>query len=42
MAAAEAAATATEAIAAADLAKIRRLATEFEALGGGALTMALA
>jgi hypothetical protein len=38
---AEAAAIATKAIAAADLAEIKRLAAEFEVLGGGALTMAL-
>jgi hypothetical protein len=41
-AAAEAAATAAEAIAVVDLEKAKRLAAEFEALGGGALTMALA
>jgi hypothetical protein len=41
-AAAEAAVTAAEAIAVADLEATNRLATEFEALGGGALTMALA
>jgi hypothetical protein len=41
-AAAEAAAIATEAIAAAGLAEIKRLAAEFEAFAGGALTMALA
>jgi hypothetical protein len=39
---AEAAVTAAEAIAAADLEETNRLATEFGALGGGALTMALA
>jgi hypothetical protein len=38
----EAAVTAAEAIAVADLMKAKRLAAEFEALGGGALTMALA
>ena len=37
-AAAEAAATAAEFIAAADLAETERLVAEFEALGGGALT----
>jgi hypothetical protein len=42
VAAAEAAVTAAEAIAVADLEEASRLATEFEALGGGALTMALA
>ena len=41
-AAAEPAAIATEAIAAVDLTEIKRLASEFEALGGGALTIALA
>jgi hypothetical protein len=41
-AAAEAAVTAAEAIAVADLEEAKRLATEFEAMGGGALTMALA
>jgi hypothetical protein len=41
-AAAEAAVTAAEAIAVADLKETNRLATEFEASGGGALTMALA
>jgi hypothetical protein len=41
-AAAEAAVTAAEAIAVTNLEKIKRLAAEFEALGGGALTMALA
>jgi hypothetical protein len=41
-AAAEAAVTAAEATAAADLEKTKRLAAEFEALGGGALAMALA
>jgi tyrosyl-tRNA synthetase len=41
-AAAEAAVTAAEAMAMADLEEANRLATEFEALGGGALTMALA
>jgi hypothetical protein len=40
-AAAEAAVTTAEAIAVADLKETNRLATEFEALGGGALTMAL-
>jgi hypothetical protein len=40
-AAAEAAVTAAEATAAADLEKAKRLAAEFEALGGGALTMTL-
>jgi hypothetical protein len=39
---AEAAVTAAETTAAADLEKAKRLASEFEALGGGALTMALA
>jgi hypothetical protein len=39
---AEAAVTAAEAIAVADLEEAKRLAVEFEALGGGALTMALA
>jgi hypothetical protein len=34
--------TAGEAIAVADLEEAKRLAAEFEALGGGALTMALA
>jgi hypothetical protein len=38
VAAAEAAAIATEAVAAADLAETERLTAEFEALGGGALT----
>jgi hypothetical protein len=42
MAAAEAAVTAAEAIAVADLQETKRLAAEFEAMGGGALTMALA
>jgi hypothetical protein len=42
VAAAEAAVTAAEAIAVVDLEETNRLATEFEALGGGALTMALA
>jgi hypothetical protein len=42
VAAAEAAVTAFEAIAAADLEEASRLATEFEALGGGALIMVLA
>ena len=41
-AAAEAAVTAAEAIAVADLEEANRLTTEFEALGGGALTIALA
>jgi hypothetical protein len=41
-AAAEAAVTAAEAIAVADLEEAMLLAAEFEALGGGALTMALA
>jgi hypothetical protein len=41
-AAAEAAVTAAEAIAVADLKEAKRLAAEFEAMGGGALTMALA
>jgi hypothetical protein len=41
-AAAEAAVTAAEAIAVADLKEAERLAAKFEALGGGALTMALA
>jgi hypothetical protein len=41
-AAAEAAVTAAEAIAVADLEEASFLAVEFEALGGGALTMALA
>jgi hypothetical protein len=41
-AAAEAAVTAAEAIAVADLEEAKRLAAKFEALGGGALTMALA
>ena len=41
-AAAEAAVTAAEAIAVADLEETNRLAAEFDALGGGALTMALA
>jgi hypothetical protein len=41
-AAAETAVTAAEAIAVADLEEAIRLAAEFEALGGGALTMALA
>jgi hypothetical protein len=39
---AEAAVTAAEAIAVADLEEAKRLAAEFEAMGGGALTMALA
>jgi hypothetical protein len=39
---AEAAVTAAEAIAVADLEEIKRLAAEFEAMGGCALTMALA
>ena len=42
MAAAEKAVTAAEAIAVADLEEANRLVTEIEALGGGALTMALA
>ena len=41
-AAAEAAVTAAEVIAVADLEEAKRLAAEFEAMGGGALTMALA
>ena len=41
-AAAEAAVTAAEAIAVADLEEAKRLAAEFKAMGGGALTMALA
>jgi hypothetical protein len=41
-AAAEAAVTAPEAIAVADLEEAKRLAAEFKAMGGGALTMALA
>jgi hypothetical protein len=41
-AAAEAAVTAAEAIPVADLEKAKRLAAKLEALGGGALTMALA
>ena len=41
-AAAETAVTAAEAIVVADLEEAKRLAAEFEALGGGALTMALA
>ena len=41
-AAAEAAVTAAEAIAVADSEEAKRLAAKFEALGGGALTMALA
>jgi hypothetical protein len=40
--AAKVAVTAAEAIAAADLEEAGRLAAEFEALGGGALTMSLA
>jgi hypothetical protein len=40
-AAAEVAVTAAKAIAVADLEEANRLAAEFEALGGGALTMAL-
>jgi hypothetical protein len=39
---AEAAVTAAEAIAVADFEEAKRLAAEFEAMGGGALTMALA
>jgi hypothetical protein len=42
VAAAEAAVTAADAIAVADLEETNRLAAEFEAMGGGALTMALA
>jgi hypothetical protein len=42
VATAEAAVTAAEAMAVADLDEARRLAAKFEALGGGALTMALA
>ena len=42
VAAAEAAVTAAEAIAVADLEEAKHLAAEFEALGGCALTMALA
>jgi hypothetical protein len=41
-AAAEAAVTAAEATAVADSEEAKRLAAKFEALGGGALTMALA
>jgi hypothetical protein len=41
-AAAEAAVTASEIIAVVDLEETNRLATEFEAMGGGALTMVLA
>jgi hypothetical protein len=41
-AAAEAAVAAAEAIAVGDLEEANRLAAQFEALGGGALTMALA
>jgi hypothetical protein len=41
-AAAEAAVTAAKVIAVADLEEAKRLAAEFEASGGGALTMALA
>jgi hypothetical protein len=41
-AAAEAAVTAAEAISVADLEEAKRLADKFEALGGGALTIALA
>ena len=41
-AAAEAAVTAAEAIAVADLEEIKRLAAEFEALGGAALAVAIA
>jgi hypothetical protein len=40
-AAAEAAVTAAETIAVADFEEAKRLAAQFEALGGGALTMAL-
>jgi hypothetical protein len=42
VAVAEAAVTAAEAIAVADFEEAKSLAAEFEALGGGALTMALA
>jgi hypothetical protein len=42
VAAAEAAVTAAEAIAVADKEEAKRLAAKFEALGGGALAMALA
>jgi hypothetical protein len=42
VAAAEAAVTAADAIDVADLEETNRLAAEFEAMGGGALTMALA
>jgi hypothetical protein len=42
VAAAQAAVTTAKAIAVADLKDTNRLAAEFEALGGGALTMALA
>ena len=42
MAAAEAAVTAAEAIAMEDLEEAKRLAAEFEAMDGGALTVALA
>jgi hypothetical protein len=41
-AAAEAAVTAAEAVAVADLEEAKRLAAEFEPMGGGALTMAIA
>jgi hypothetical protein len=41
-AAAEVAVTAAKAIAVADLEEAKRLASEFEAMGGGALTMAIA
>jgi hypothetical protein len=41
-AAADAAVTAAETIAVADLEEAMRLAADFEAMGGGALTMALA
>jgi hypothetical protein len=41
-AAAEVAVAAAEAIAVADLEEAKRLAAQFEAMGGGALTMALA
>ena len=41
-AAAEAAVTAAEAIAVADLEEVKRLAAEYEALGGGALAVAIA
>ena len=41
-AAAEAAVTTAKAVAVADLEEVNRLAAEFDAIGGGALTMALA